>query len=117
MLDYGVRKEILLALVLRKKPGRPRSNIKIILNPKKRGRPRTWTEEDYRYILAALERGKKLLAKRGAIRITDLWAMEEVAVREIPRTKMTERDARAFGRQCAKRLPDARKAIQKLVVK
>ena len=114
--NFGVRQERLLALVLRKKPGRP-PKVKRISSPRRRGRPRTWTAEDYRIILAARARGQKLLQERGINRITDVMAMEEVCAREIKRSTMAEHKARAWGRALAKRLPDARKSVLKSAAK
>jgi hypothetical protein len=78
----------------------------------KAGRPRKWAPPTYDALISLYELGAGLLRRRGK-RITDLAALEEALRSPQWQPPLLERDIKEIAKSSAKRLPDARRALQK----
>lgn len=107
----GRKSAQIIEVLLRRKVGRPGRPNSPHLEQRARGRPRIWGEARYRFIVAAVEGGKKLLAAKGE-RITDKRAIEEFCIKALP--KWQRYRALNLARTHYKRLGDARNFFRKM---
>ena len=113
LIRYGIDAEKLLQLVAPPKRGRPPSG-KPKQDKRKTGRPVIWTHWHYECILHFLAEGKRLLQEQGATHIRDKAALAAYAADQCKRGTIQKAEVKGFTNELIKRLPDAKKAIQKL---
>ena len=112
LIDHGIDGEKLLKLVAPPKRGRPSGKLKRDKRPP--GRPSIWTLQIYALMLAFVAEGRQLLQEQGATRITDKAAIKATVAQSCTRRLIRRDEVKGLENEVIKRLPDAKKAIQKL---